>query len=533
MDRSGHPQAGNATGILSALQEPATFGARLARQRSWWTALFIAAFTAFYFYVTCYRAVRKLFWYDELFTFYVSSLPSLQSIWHALTHGVDFNPPLVYLLTQLSEKVLGVGHLGSRMPEIVAFWIFCLCLFRFVSLRAGVVSGFIAMAFPLVTTAYYYAYEARPHGLVLCCCGMALVSWQGAASSQGRRFGWLLALGASLACGLLLHNFAVLLFVPIALGELTRLVVRKRSDWPLWITVCIAACFLGVCLIQWHATRSYLGNVFPAKLESLIYCYPYFYGPALNVIVIAVSLLAIGRSLFRQTAKEEGAPQATVEAHEWVAVLALVLIPFFAFLLSRLGKAPMTPRYSIATVAGLACIVGLSFAKRPVIASIVLVAIAAQAGMDFREFRRNSGVGEPSSSTWIPATFSPYGSEFDALRSSPHHDLPIVLLDWLEFAPMFHYAPPDLSPRLVFLSASDKFISENYRLLQECCQAPGRVSSLAALLTTNRSFLAYSTDRYLSVLDTFLKDGARVTAEKAWPGHSLFLIDYSGAPGSR
>jgi hypothetical protein len=57
-----------------------------------------------YFAITFYRAERRLFWFDEIFTRYIARLPDLASIWSACIHGVDFNPPMLYLLTFLGCK---------------------------------------------------------------------------------------------------------------------------------------------------------------------------------------------------------------------------------------------------------------------------------------------------------------------------------------------------------------------------------------------------------------------------------------------
>ena len=116
-------------------------------------------FSCLYLLATFYRASRKLFWFDELCSVYVSRLPDMASVWSALKHGMDFNPPLFYAVTRLSESLFGEGHIATRLPAILGFWIFCLCLFRFVSCRTSVLAGLISMLFPLVTTAYFYSYE--------------------------------------------------------------------------------------------------------------------------------------------------------------------------------------------------------------------------------------------------------------------------------------------------------------------------------------------------------------------------------------
>ena len=162
----------------------------------------LAVFSIVYFGFTFYRASRKLFWFDELFTVYVSRLPDFKSVWRSLLTSVDFQVVL-YLLTRFSEHIFGEGHIATRLPEILGFWVFCLCLFRFVSLRLSVLSACVSLLFPLVTGAYWYAYEARAHGLVLGFCGIALISWQAAAELTARRGWWLFALGGSLACALL------------------------------------------------------------------------------------------------------------------------------------------------------------------------------------------------------------------------------------------------------------------------------------------------------------------------------------------
>src|SRR5689334_7230154 len=160
--------------------------------------VFVGLFVVGYLWLTCARANRKLFWFDELFSVTLARLPDVRALWSALEQGVDFNPPLFYLLTRWSELALGESHIGARLPEILAVGILCVCVFAFVARRSSVLGGIVAMLFPLTTTAYWYASEARPHALVLGCCGVALVSWQRAAEQERRRAGWLIALALAL-----------------------------------------------------------------------------------------------------------------------------------------------------------------------------------------------------------------------------------------------------------------------------------------------------------------------------------------------
>src|ERR1700751_1051791 len=158
--------------------------------------ILLTAFSVFYFADVLIRASEKYFWYDELVTLYVSRL-DLHSVWQGLQSGADFNPFPFYLITKASRALFGENHIGMRMPEIIAFWIFCLCMFRLVNRRAGVVAGFIAMALPLLTGAFYYAYEARPLALVLGFSGLSFVCWQEFKDGGSRRL-WLPLFGLSL-----------------------------------------------------------------------------------------------------------------------------------------------------------------------------------------------------------------------------------------------------------------------------------------------------------------------------------------------
>src|SRR5262245_65490298 len=126
-------------------------------------------------------------WNDELFTFYTSRLPKVSDIWGALLTGADQIPPLFHLITRAAFALFGVNSLSVRLPEVLGFWVMSLCLFRFVSKRSSALYGFAAMLVPLITVAYDYAYEARPYGLVLGFCGLALLCWQSAAEGHYRK----------------------------------------------------------------------------------------------------------------------------------------------------------------------------------------------------------------------------------------------------------------------------------------------------------------------------------------------------------
>src|ERR1017187_2720902 len=67
-----------------------------------------------------------------------------------------------------------------RFPELIGFLAASLCLFHFIRRRTNALYGLVGMLACGITGAYPFAYEARPYGLVLGFCGLALVCWQAA-----------------------------------------------------------------------------------------------------------------------------------------------------------------------------------------------------------------------------------------------------------------------------------------------------------------------------------------------------------------
>ena len=99
----------------------------------------LAVFSMAYFGLTFYRASRKLFWFDELFTVYLSRLPDFKSVWRFLQNSVDFQVVL-FLLTWFSESYFWRRtHSDPATPNSwllgLLFMPISLCFFALVSLE--------------------------------------------------------------------------------------------------------------------------------------------------------------------------------------------------------------------------------------------------------------------------------------------------------------------------------------------------------------------------------------------------------------
>lgn len=482
--------------------------------------LVLLLFSCGYFLTTCYCASRKLFWYDELYTVYLARLPSLSSLWSALTQGADFNPPLIYVFTRVSQSLFGEGHLATRLPEIVGFWVFCMCLFRFVSRRTSALGGIISMLVPLVTGAYFYAYEARSHGIVLGFCGLALVCWQ-AADRPERRLKWLLGLGGSLACALLTHSYALILFIPLGFGELARNVRSRRFDWAVWLTLATASSAVLASVPLLHGLKTILPpDFFPPTLGALVRCYLLCL-PAIAVLVGVLALFCAAQ--FIGTPHGESKSIAALPWHETVALLGFVAVPGLAFLAARMAGAPLIPRYTISCVAGFACFFGIAAAKRRAIGMGVLMILLAQIGAGFALFVRGSSITEPSTSLQLGTREPAFAKDYELMGKAADKGLPIVLTDSLTFLPLSYYAPADLASRFVFVASPGDMNWESYFRLHNCCKPACGISRPSDFYAAHPEFLAYVAPR---AAIPFIRSGADVAIEELSPERVLLHVTF-------
>ncbi len=319
----------------------------------WWI---VGAVSLLYLAVTCVLARYKLFWNDELFTLYISGLPTLSDIWAILATGVEQLPPTFHVLTRVVVQLFGEQHLTVRLPAILGVGVMGVCLFVVVARRTSTVYGLTAMLLPLVTQAYFYAYEARPYGLVLAFSAASLLCWQSAAEGH-RRILSLVGLTATLAAALGSHYYAVLVFVPLAMGEIARSFGRRRLDLAMWLAFCVATIPLWAFLPLIQAGRKLAGTFWaPPRWRDMIGFYQNVLAsataPFLGIILI-VAIYAIVRS---SAPAERKVTTVAPPPHEVVAAIGYLAIPGIAVVLAKLVTGAFTDRYALPAVIGVALI---------------------------------------------------------------------------------------------------------------------------------------------------------------------------------
>src|SRR5262245_35022265 len=172
---------------------------------------------------------------------YIATLPSFSSVWRALLTGHEQIPLGFFAIERLSWGVFGINSVALRLPALLGCLVMSLALFKFVSRRLSPAYGLLASVFPMTTSAFAYAREARPYGLELAFAALALVCWQQATESNNRLLA-LIGLWLSFVAAISCHYYGILLILPLAFGELIRTIARRRVDFGIW------SCFVGSTL---------------------------------------------------------------------------------------------------------------------------------------------------------------------------------------------------------------------------------------------------------------------------------------------
>lgn len=429
--------------------------------------LLVSGFSLYYFADVLLRASEKYFWYDELVTVYLCRLPTLHDIHEAVIHATDFNPPLFYVITRGIWKLFGQGLISTRLPEILGFWMLCLCLFTFVYRRAGLLAGIVAMTLPMLTQAYYYAYEARPHGIVLGFCGLALLCWQSYTDRPARRI-WLVCFSICLLGALMNHCYALVLVVPFALGEIVHTWRTRRISLSMWAAIAAPAIIALMVFIP--LLRSYRAGVagtqfgvlyFKPSLWSALTFYFGLVSPCIAVILVLFVLLATDNLLPRLD-NRPFSRRAEVSYEEITIAVSFFLLPFFGVLAGILIRGPFIGRYFMSTVIGFSVLVAFAVraprARNRAAVALMIVVVALLARMSLAlVWHRIHGVGERlyEAGTGMLLETTP-GDPLKGFSMIAHLDRsrPIAILWTLDYLYLTYYAPPDLLSHLYYIGCS-------------------------------------------------------------------------------
>jgi hypothetical protein len=407
-------------------------------------AILISA-SILYLAITCGLAARVPLWYDELFTVYLADLPRVGDIGHALAAGADGNPPLYHLVTRLFRETLGPSELATRLPAVLGFWVMSLGVYCFVSRRCRRPFAMAAMLFPLATAVYVYAYNARPYGWLLGCCGLALVCWQSAADGRRRRSA-LAGLAISLSAAFASHYYAVLLLAPFGVGEITRTWTRRRVDWPIWLALAAGPVTLALLLpLALEARRDMSQFGFSPGWAAIPGSYWFLLKSARWPLIATLAVAAVFRLWFRSPDRVDTTCPGGPPMHEIAAAGALAAIPIVGVCLGQWVTGFYTPRYAAPAIVGLAILLAFAadrgttgFRALALVLVAIFIARFAQAG--WREYRAGGELRAEIAERCV------------RLDQQAEPGLPVAVADPFAFLQLTYYAPPPLRGRLVYLS---------------------------------------------------------------------------------
>jgi hypothetical protein len=457
----------------------------------------IAVLSLIYFADVIIRANSKCFWFDEIFTVLLCRLPTFGATWAAVSHGADFNPPLLYLLTRGTQGLFGEGLIATRLPAMVGVWLFCLCLYGFVARRSGVFAGMIAGLFPFFTLAQFYAYEARSHGIVLGWCGLALVCWQ--KNREGHnKYLWLAGFGLSLLGALLTHVYAVYLLVPFAIVELFNLF--RKPNWGNMAVMLLA--FVGVAVTVYlplsRVYRKTISSTFFAASHDVFQRFlTHVIGPALAVLLLSVVISVVWERRTRRLTLAG----TEIPFEELLLAGGFACLPLVGLLGSKITHGPMIDRYYLSSIAGYAIFLGFANSRenlgreaaRVLATCMVLLMVADLAVIAYLAKKQTIVLIEPSAPVRLTTTPGNPMALFDAIKAD-RSGLDILVPSQLEYIYLFMYAPPSVVSRLYFAAQPNDIFYRAYERLRSETHVPLQTTPFEPFLASHERFLFYSDD---------------------------------------
>ena len=438
-------------------------------------ALILVVF--FYLLLTAAQSTRYL-WHDELFTYYIAKAPSLAALWRQLP--LDLNPPLVFLATRASLRVLGDNPYAVRLPAILGFLLGSLCFYKFVSNRLRPSYGILAMLVFWATPFEYFATEARPYGLIIGFFGLAMLAWQQAVKPERRASSvWLLALAV---IGMMSsHVLALIYIVPFCLAELYRWYRRRRFDWAVWAALVLPSIivFVYVPLVARYTESDFPAGTQASPAKVIGFFYRMLEPESLFFLAAVCLALLVG---FRRERK--GDESLSFSTLEWIFTWALCLIPVLVNLAMMRHRGIAYPRYSGPAV----LVYGILFAvfiamytkrSRLAAATASCVLLLCIAGSNVAPVLGAVRVLRSRGAVRLS----------DAI-SSVHPELPLVTASGIHFLEMDKYADPATVSRLYYLTGRDLAIKYAHATIFEGLPDLKRSFPIRATVEPYRQFVA-------------------------------------------
>jgi hypothetical protein len=477
-------------------------------------------------------AAIRPFFFDELITGAVVSQPSANDIWNSLAHAVDSHPPLFYLAEKAASAMLNNKHIALRLPSILALPCTLICVFVYLKKRNSERVAFLAAALLLVTNLYLtYSTDARAYSMLIACIAFALVCYQRVPSLF-----WTAMLGLSLALAESLHYYAIFSMLPFWVAEAVHFFRGRRFRWRVWATLAfgfVPLLFSWPLLLQF---RAYYGPYIWTHygLTSIPQTYGSFFytGGAFGVAIVAVCAAGVISARLRPdglrtTETGEGASDPV----EGALLLALLALPFPAYIITKIGHGTMTDHYVLAVILGivlsLAC--AMSMASRRVLALVAIFVLSTIFIHELSFWRNAHSLRLENPAMSIEAFVEQAG----------YPELPVIVSSGHRYLQLSYYASPEWKYRFVFLEDEQKAvqytatdsIDKNLVVLRR--YTPLRMDEFSEFVSCHSRFLLYVEDPGIGFdwLPSYLpRVAASVQALVVEPTQKVYLVTMKENP---
>src|ERR1700730_2676781 len=407
----------------------------------------LAIFAAYAFVRNLCQAATKALWFDELCTLIIARQERISTIFSALKHGADGQPPAYYLAEPFVAVFVTNENIALRLLSILGFSCVLLCLFELIRQQRGNVIALFCASIPFLTVLYgTYAAEARPYSLVLACISFALICYQRAPARH-----WTVLLGVSLALAESFHYYAVLAFLPFIAGEMALVLFGRKLRWGVWLAL---GCGFLPLAVFWPMLAM-LRNLYSEhawaqpSLETAESSYAYFFHTTFShgVAFLAVAALAVlGKMLYeeRRTTRREDSVGERVQ--QPILILVFLSLPFVTFFATTFAHGGMTQYYALPTVLGFPLAAAYSLPRLEgrtlTLFSAFTILFLIQSLLPVEtEFWSTHGFNTPF--------YSPADPVVKFVSMAGHEDLPVVVSDVHDFMQPAHYASPEWQTRFV------------------------------------------------------------------------------------
>jgi 4-amino-4-deoxy-L-arabinose transferase-like glycosyltransferase len=444
-------------------------------------------------------------WYDELSTFHLSFSPSWSGIFVALGNGADVMPPFYFICVKIAGFFIGHNELAVRLPAIIGFWMFLIVVYMYLSRKAGAIVGWLGILFGLLNLEF--AVEGRPYALALGLSAGAYAAWM--LATEGKRVKLMKSLMfLCLFLAFLTHYYASIIFVPLFVAEVWRIIRQPTSDKTIILAMLgsASAYLVGAPFIL--AAREFSSHFWNHPDVSMVgLSYRYFLGKEFFVWVMRIFFLAalVGHIVWFFSATKKITNK--IASHEKIALGLVLLVPIFIYCMSFVTHA-FTERYAMITVLGLALALPLYISYifknnfyLMLVVCVLLVYVNGRVLHEYLRFNMN-----------YTMTIQTCLSELATLPLQDH--VPIAVTEAHLFTDLYHYASPSLQQRLVYVTDIDneiryKGFDSDYRTLTGAAKVyPLPIVDTTNFLNTTKEFYILGNPNWIlpSSRNLLLKD---------------------------